>query len=200
MNNRFKRNIVSSIICILLFVGITPSFAANIVNTNIKAEQLDTVVSDEIIITKYGELPSSFREYLKEDDSSIFSGATGWKDYKLLSSGWHRRDYDAGWHPSFPREKKVDFYYFSNSRSVSMGLSIGGEYISFGVSAEATPSTGYGIKADSSIWTRPKVYTDIKYYRYNVKEYNGAGILIDEYEITVYTVDRSYIKAVPYNN
>ncbi len=197
-----KKIITVFFVMALIVSSFTMSFA-NTANINERSTQVTkSYIENGILITEYEELPTSFREYKKSESASFLlrSASTGWKDYDLLDSGWYKKDKSLGWHKQFPREKRVDSYWFSNSKSVSMGISIGGDYLSFGVSAESSPSSGYSINADSSIWTRPKVYGDIKQYEYNVKEYNGAGVLIDEYETTIYSVYRTYIVAEPYGN
>ncbi len=208
-----KQLIALSFMFMLMFSSITSSFAGTLDNVSLTPDPIFTEVIDNALVTQFESLPNTFRVPVTSDSPMLSSdslampqsilrspASNGWKDYKLLDSGWYKKNKRMGWHPQFPREQKVDFYYFASSKTTSMGISIGGDYISFGVSKETSKAAGYGVKADSSIWTRPRVYGDVKYYEYHIKEYNGAGILIDEYDDTIYTVDRTYIKAEPYNN
>ncbi len=100
-----------------------------------------------------------------------------------------------GYHPDFPNWKYVKEYWFSTSKTVSMGFNIGYGYFSAGVAATTSSSSGYTIGADQNYKSRPWVRADVETKFYDMYIYDDSGNLLEiseEYYKTATISDVQY--------
>ncbi|MEY9973837.1 hypothetical protein ABH966_004237 [Lysinibacillus sp. RC46] len=100
-------------------------------------------------------------------------------DYTVQTKNYQwieKQDYNFGWHPDFSSYKRASGYYFSVTKSVSFGVSVGYGFVS--VSAAQSASAGYFIEADYSKWSRPAVFGVYMVTNYKEEKYNAAGKLL----------------------
>lgn len=148
-------------------------------------EEISYIVEDGDKINFIFEQPSLPDEFIVKYDeldlrSSNASGYTKWTKDK--SKSFTKKDYYMGMHPDwkgYSKEKKAGSYWFSNSRSKSIGFGISadGKVISVGgsVSIETSKANGYSIPADPKRWSRVGVQGDVEMNYWKIDWYTGTG-------------------------
>lgn len=119
-------------------------------------------------------------------------------NYEYVYTGKETKyDVRIGYHPSFNKPERADFYYFSSSKQVGFEISVSLLGIVTGkVDAGASSSSGYGITADSSRWSRPCIFGDVTTYYYDLIIRDDIGNIINVVKVKESTASKTYIKAV----
>lgn len=118
----------------------------------------------------------------KGEISPLYEG--GYFEYKYVRTV-HNNNIRLGYHPSFPNWIYSDGYWFSNSKTVSMGFNIGYGPFSVGVAASSA-SSGFFREADGNRRSRPWVRADVATKIYDMYIYDDQGNLL--------TISREYYK------
>lgn len=148
-------------------------------------------------------LPLSFKvtDSISNNDPNVVTrsnASTGWKDYSIISTNTVAYAKELGNHPDF--SSKLSKYASgivlssssSGSFSGSVGLNIGvvGVYVGYAPAASAgiTFNNPWKNESDSTV----VVMGDVIEYKYQVKQYTGAGQLISTYTESRYQTNNTY--------